>query len=196
MKNREYRNISQPFMVSADNKRIESDFYVEGFATTFDNPYLLYEYYGIKYHEIIDRKALSGADVSDVIMKYDHQGKVLARLSNNTLGIEATENGLLAFADLSKSVAARELYNEIDVGLITKMSWAFTIDDDEYDSKTHTRKINKIKKIYDVSAVSMPANDNTSISARSFIDGVIEKEAQELRMRLEITKKKYYYFTR
>jgi len=120
-------------------------------------------------------------------MQYDHQGKVLARLSNGTLGIEPTEKGLFIYADLSKSQEARELYEEIKNGLVTKMSWAFTVADEEYDKETRTRIIKRIKKVYDVSAVSIPANDGTIISARSFINGVIEKEQQEL---LERRKKK------
>ena len=113
-------------------------------------------------------------------MQYDHQGKVLARLSNGTLGIEPTEKGLFIYADLSKSQEARELYEEIKNGLVTKMSWEFTVADEEYDKETRTRIIKRIKKVYDVSAVSIPANDGTIISARSFINGLIEKEQQEL----------------
>lgn len=177
---REYRAVVLPLQTQETNKRIDTDYYVEGYATTFDEPYLLYEIDGIKYYEKIDRNALQGADISDVIMQYDHQGKVLARLSNGTLGIEPTEKGLFIYADLSKSQEARELYEEIKNGLVTKMSWAFTVAEEEYDKETRTRIIKRIKKVYDVSAVSIPANDSTIISARSFINGVIEKEQQEL----------------
>lgn len=141
---------------------------------------MLYEYEGIKVYEVIDRNALAGADLSDVIMQYDHTGKVLARISNNTLGIEATEQGLFIFADLSKSTAAKELHEEITNGLITKMSWAFTVSNESYNKDTHTRTILKIKKVYDVSAVSLPANDGTNISARSFAQRSIAAEQQEL----------------
>jgi len=152
---------------------------VEGYATTFNKPYLLYEWDGVQYFEQIDRHALDGADLSDVIMQYDHQGKVLARLSNGTLGIEPDDNGLFIYADLSKSAAAKELYEEIRNGLVTKMSWAFTVAEDEYNRETHTRTIKKIKKVYDVSAVSIPANGDTDISARSWLDGVIDAEKRE-----------------
>lgn len=160
-------------------KRIDSDFYVEGYATTFNQPYLLYERDGIKYYEEIDRRALDEADLSDVIMQYDHRGKVLARLSNGTLGLEPTDKGLFIYADLSKSSAAKELYEEIKNGLVTKMSWAFTVAEDAYNRDTKTRTILKIKKVYDVSAVSIPANGDTDISARSWLDGVIEAEKRE-----------------
>ncbi len=191
--NREYRNIEQPFDVNPAKKRIQSDYYIEGFATTFDKPYLLYEFDGVKYYEVIDRHALDEADMSDVIMQYDHSGRVRARTSNGTLGLEPVDYGLFTYADLSQSSAAKELYEDIKSGLVTKMSWAFTIADDEYDKATHTRIIKKVKKVYDVSAVSIPANDATEISARSFVDGVIERERQELQERLEIAKRKYYY---
>ena len=168
-----------PLQVPTSQKRIDSDYYVEGFATTFNKPYLLFEVDGIKYYEEIDRHALDEADLSDVIMQYDHQGKVLARISNGTLGLEPNEKGLFIYADLSKSQAAKELYEEIKNGLITKMSWAFTVAEDEYDRETRTRTIKRIKKVYDVSAVSIPANNDTEISARSWLDGAIEAEKRE-----------------
>lgn len=174
--------MSLPLVAQAQgsNKRLESDFYVEGYATTFDAPYLLYEFEdGFKIYEQIDRNALIGADVSDVIMQYNHEGKVLARQSNQTLGIEADNHGLFIFGDLSKSRAAKDLYEEISAGLITKMSWAFTVAEESYNKETHTRTILKIKKVYDVSAVSYPANGDTDISARSFLDGVIEEKKRE-----------------
>ena len=172
-----------PLMSQAQQKRIESDNYVEGYATTFNEPYVLWEYDGIKYYEVIDRNALAEADMSDVIMQYDHQGKVLARLSNNTLGLEPDDKGLFIFADLSKSQASREMYGEIESGLVNKMSWAFTVAEDKYNNETRTRTITKIKKVYDVSAVSIPANGDTNISARSYCEGVIAKEMQELQER-------------
>lgn len=137
-------------------KRIQSDCYVEGYATTFNAPYLMYEYEGIKYYEVIDSRALEGADMSDVIFQYDHQGKVLARKSNGTLIVEPNSQGLFVCADLSKSRESREMFEEIDTGLVNKMSWGFTVAEDEYDKTTHTRTIKKIKKVYDVSAVFWP----------------------------------------
>ncbi len=183
-----------PLMVPTETqKRIDSDYYVEGFATTFDDPYLLWESDGVKYYEVISRSALEGADMSDVIMQYNHEGKVLARLSNNTLGIEPTDRGLFMYADLSKSRAAKDMYEEIDSGLVTKMSWAFTVSEDSYNKETRTRTILKIKKVFDVSSVSHPANCSTDISARSWVDGVIETERQELLERqLAIAKHNFF----
>lgn len=194
---REYRAM-MPLTIGVKEKRLDSDFYVEGFATTFNKPYVLWEYDGIKYYEEIDSRALDEADVSDVIMQYDHQGKVLARNSNKTLGIEPVADRLFIYADLSKSRAAKDMYEEIDNGLVTKMSWAFTVAEDKYNQETRTRTILKIKKVYDVSAVSIPANNQTEISARSYFDGVIEvekrealereKRKQKLRILLEVNK--------
>ena len=164
-KEREYRNLLTPLGIVDTQKRIDSHFYVEGYATTFA-PYLLYEWDGVQYFEHIAPDALSGADVSDVIFQYDHTGRVLARQSNGTLGIEADSKGLFVYADLSKSGAAKDMYEDISAGLVTKMSWAFTIGDETYNKDTRTWTINKIKKVYDVSAVSIPANGDTDISAR------------------------------
>lgn len=172
-------------------KRIDSDFYVEGYATTWEK-YLLYEIDGVEYYERIDKNAFDGADMSDIIMQYDHSGKVLARTSNKTLGLEIDDKGLLIYADLSKSQAAREMYNEINNELVTRMSWAFRVAEDSYDRETRTRTILKVKKVYDVSAVSIPANDGTEITARSYVDGVIDIEKQEL---LEQRRKQFVFET-
>ncbi|MHC1696446.1 MAG: HK97 family phage prohead protease [Eubacteriales bacterium] len=164
---------------AAKEKRLQSEHYVEGLCTTFNDPYMLWEYDGVKYYEKIDANALQGADMSDVIFQYNHSGRVLARQSNKTLLIEPQTRGLFIAADLSKSSAAREMYEDISAELITRMSWAFTVREDSYDRATRTRTILKIKKVYDVSAVSIPANPSTDISARSWIDGVIEAEQRE-----------------
>lgn len=166
----------------------EKDFSVNGYATTFNSPYELYEFDGVKYYEKIDGHALDDADMSDVIMQYNHTGKVLARMSNNTLDVTPDEKGLFITADLSKSTAAKELFEEIKAELVTRMSWAFKVKEDSYNKETRTRTILKIKKVYDVSAVSIPANNDTSISARSYFDGWIEKEKQEMlrRRRLKL----------
>lgn len=180
VKEREYRNVAAPLSAAAAVKQFNSDYYVEGYATTFDTPYVLYEFEdGDKYYEKIDRHALDGADLSDVIMQYDHTGRVYARNSNNTLKLTADTKGLLIAADLSKTELARGLYEDISAGMITKMSWAFTVAEDSYDRATHTRTILKIKKVYDVSAVSTPANDSTSIAARSYASGRREAEQRE-----------------
>lgn len=176
---REYRTLAAPLSVQAAAKRIDTDFYVEGYATTFESSYLLYEIEGTKFYERIDAHALDGADMSDVIMQYDHEGRVFARQSNGSLILIPDHKGLLIAADLGRTDLARGLYQDIQQGMITKMSWAFTVKTDSYDRATHTRTILEIKKVYDVSAVSIPANGDTEISARSFAHRSYEAEKQE-----------------
>lgn len=192
---RQYR-VFENLDAKITNKRIESDYYVEGYATTFQ-PYLLYEAGNEKVFESFTKECFEKTDMSDIILQFDHAGKVFARKSNGTLIVEPDENGLFIAADLSKTESARQLYEEIAQGLITKMSWGFKLGEYEFDKKTNTIKHKSVKKIYDVSAVSIPANEETSINARSFANGEIEKilkenqerERLKLRIKLEIEKK-------
>ena len=184
-KDREYRALVSFGAENKDDDK-EKSYKVSGYASTFDT-YTLFEVDGIEYKERIDSHAFDDADMSDVIMQYDHTGKVFARTSNGTLAVNVDEHGLKIEADLSTTEASRELYDEIASGLVIKMSFAFKVAEEHYDSNSHTRVVDKIAKVYDVSAVSIPANPDTEIFARSaFFDGVIEKERAE---RLEQTRK-------
>lgn len=187
---REYRSMT---MTAVDNE----DTKVRGYATTFDDPYVLYSDKDIVLREIIDHDALNNADMSDVIMQYDHEGRVFARTSNGTLSIEPDAHGLAIEADLSGTELGRELFREIKGGYTTKMSWAFVVDRDEWTSEKapdgrdlETRTIKSVRKVYDVSAVSLPANDATEISARSLTDGVIKRLEAERLEALELRKRK------
>ena len=178
---REYRSFS-----AANFRALEEpdSYIVEGYATTFDEPYD-FGFDGAK--ECIARNALDHADMSDVIFQYDHAGRVLARQRNNTLTVMCDDHGLYVRADLGGSEQGRQLYEEIQNGLVDRMSWAFVIDEGgwEYDRETRTSTITKVSKVFDVSAVSIPANGDTEIHARSYFDGVIEMEQQELLQRKE-----------
>ncbi len=151
---------------------------VEGYALIFDQPTVLYEYNGIKYKEVVARGALDGADLSDVPFKYNHSNDVMimARTRNKTLELRVDDKGLAIRARLAPTTAGKDLYQLIKRGDIDKMSFAFTVTDDSYDRETHTRTILKIKKLYDVAAVDMPAYEQTSISARCFFKLESEKE--------------------
>lgn len=173
------------------------EFRVSGYATTFDDPYVLYEDRDIVVREVIDHDALMSADTSDVIMQYDHEGRVFARTSNGTLEITPDAHGLAVSADLGGTDLGRGLFQEIKGGYTTKMSWAFAVERDEWKSEIapdgrdlETRTIKSVKKVYDVSAVSLPANDATEISARSLADGAIQRLAAERLKELEIRKRK------
>lgn len=166
-------------IVDEVKNRFGSDYYVEGYATTFEDPYTLFEDYdGWKYVEIIDRHALDACDMSDVIFQYDHEGRVYARNTNNTLYFEPNEHGLFIAADLSKTTLARQMYEDIQAGNVTRMSWAFIPSEEVYtednENKVFTTRITRIKKMFDVSAVSYPADPNTEISARHLVNGEIE----------------------
>lgn len=172
---REYRSLQDFSLVPREEG--SEEYRVKGTAVVFDTPTVLYECDGVKYCEIIDRHAFDGCDTSDVIFNYNHGGKVVARLRNKTLALRVTERGLEVEADLSGTQAGRELYEEIDGGYIDKMSFSFSVREAKYDSVTHTRKITKVKKLYDVSVVDIPAYEETSISARSFFT---EEHGKEL----------------
>lgn len=177
-KGREYRALQDFSLVPREG---EADAYkVRGTAIVFDTPTCLFEVDGVKYYEVIDRRALDGCDLSDVIMNYNHGGKVVARLRNKTLVLTITDRGLDMEADLSGTAAGRDLYEEIDGGYIDKMSFSFVVRAAEYDAATHTRRITKIRKLYDVSAVDIPAYEETSLSARSFFEVEHSKEVKAL----------------
>lgn len=193
---RQYRNID----VTAFERRTEgeegnSEKIVSGYATTFNQPYVLWTEPGYVIREQIDRAAFDECDMGDVIMQYDHQGRVFARTSNNTLATEPDDTGLHIRAKLGGTEIGRQLYEEIDGGYTTKMSFGFKVEEDRRDKAEKEdgtieilRTITKISKLYDVSAVSLPANDATSISARSYGEGVIAEIREELAAREERAK--------
>lgn len=175
----------------------DADSYVvEGYATTFDQPYTLYSdgYYELR--EVVDSHAFDKTDMSDVIMQYDHEGRVFARNRNKTLDLATDEHGLKITANLGGTDIGRQLYQEIKGGYTDRMSFAFTVSDDKRERETIdgkivvTRRILGFRKLYDVSAVSTPANNSTSISARSFVDGVIAELEAERLSALEYSKRK------
>ena len=179
----------------AIKNRFNSDFYVEGYATTFEDPYEMFEDYdGWKYVEVIDRNALDGCDMSDVIFQYDHEGRVYARNTNNTLYFEPNEHGLFIAADLSKTSLARQMYEDIQVGNVTRMSWAFIPSEEVYtedrENKVFTTRITRVKKMFDVSAVSYPADPNTEISARNLVNGEIEARRQRESLQRDLARKR------
>lgn len=165
------------FGVNSENKLIDTNYYIEGYAARYE-PYVLFNDGEYDYYEQFDRSCFANCDMTDVIFLYDHAGKVLARLSNDTLIVEPRDEGLFFAADLGKTEAARTLYDEICAGMVTKMSWRFAIGDYDFNPKTRTFTHHTVKKIYDVSAVSIPANNDTEINARSWADGVISLRAR------------------
>lgn len=184
---REYR----AFQVNAqdDEKR------VTGYATTFDEPYTLYSDGDYEVREVIDPSAFDNCDMSDVIMQYNHEGRVFARLSNGTLKLNIDKSkGLEIDADLDGTELGRQVYEEIKGGYTNRMSMGFKVDKSadvwtrqETEGKTiEERRVMSVVKLFDVSAVSIPANPGTSIEVRS-IDALVNGVIDELKAeRLEI----------
>lgn len=204
---REYRNMTMTVRDLPDGE--DERKIVTGYASTFDEPYLLFSGEGWEYWEVVDRNAFDKTDMGDVIMQYDHQGRVFARTRNNTLEVGTDDKGLFIEADLGGTEIGRELFNEIRGGYTDRMSFGFTVNGEfehreknESGAVKYTRHITSIGKLYDVSAVSIPANDGTSIGADAVTrsigdlnDGVIariqaerlEEEKLELeRRRVEV----------
>lgn len=169
---REYRNIGT-FQTS-------EDYMVEGYASTFDK-YKMMTIDGVDYYEQIDRHAFDEADMSDVVFLRDHEGRVLARTKNDAIVLDIDEHGLHHRTNLGLTGASREMYEDIVTGNYQQMSFSFVVAEDRYDKDTHTRIVEKVSKVFDISAVSFPANPFTEIgvSARDYFNGVIEAEKAE-----------------
>lgn len=178
--NREYRSMELRALQTEEGE--EKRYVVEGYASTFE-PYILFTMDGVDYKERIEPTAFDEADLSDVVFRLEHQGRVYARTSAGTVELWHDEHGLGQRTDLSKTQSARDVFADIEAGNYPKMSFAFTVAEggDDYDKATHTRTISKIAKVYDVSPVSFPANPGTelSVSTRAYFDGVIEAERAE-----------------
>ena len=183
MAEREYRNMA--FEVKADDGDKPS-FLVEGYASTFE-PYKLIEIDGLDYNERIEPTAFDEADMTDVVYRIDHEGKVYARSSAGTITLDVDEHGLHQVTDLSRTAAGREHFEEIKAGNYPQMSFAFTVASDHYDNETRTRIIDRIDKVFDISAVGFPANPTTDLHVRDYFNGVIEAEktAETERMKAE-----------
>lgn len=181
MNDREYRSMEMRILPEEDS------YFVEGYASTFE-PYFMLNVDGVDYFERIEPDAFEGADMTDVVFRVDHVGAVYARTSAGSLEVWTDEHGLAQKTDLGRTQRGRELFADIKAGNYPQMSFAFTVAEDHFDRETHTRVIDRIAKVYDVSPVAFPQNPTTelSISTRSFFDGVIEEERAE---RLEADKR-------
>lgn len=197
MKNdREYRNFEVRALEPTGEQEQDERKIVRGYASTFENEYTLYDDGEYVVREVIDSHAFDDTDMSDVIMQYDHEGRVFARGSNGTLRVAPDEVGVAIDADLGGTELGRQIYDEVKGGYTNKMSVGMRIDKSRdvwtterlNDKVVEVRRVMRVAKLYDVSAVSLPANDATSISVRSLVDGVIDRlkaerlEAQKLEL--------------
>ena len=180
---REYRNLGT-FEVRADDEG-EKSYRVQGYASTFE-PYKLFDDDGIEFFERIAPDAFNDADMTDVVFLRDHEGRVLARTKNGAIALTVDNFGLFSDTDLGLTEASREMYEDIQTGNYSQMSFSFVVAEDHYEEEARkvTRVIDKIRKVFDISAVAFPANPSTNIGIayRSLFDGVIEKrEAERLK---------------
>lgn len=189
---REYRTMNVRTAERADDT--DQRMLVEGYASTFNDPYLLYrDRDGWELWEQIDAAAFDNCDMTDVIMQYDHEGRVFARIRNNTLTVAPDEKGLFITADLSGTEIGRGLYEEIAGGYTDRMSFGFTVAEDKREETTDEngktvvlRTVLAVGKLYDVSAVSIPANPSTDLYSARGIDGVIDAVKAERLKALEL----------
>lgn len=176
-KTREYRSFDYEVSKEEDKQSIR------GVALNFEVPRVMFVDNGQEYYEVIQRGALNSTDLSDVVLNIEHTGKPAAKTRNGTLKLEVNSENLSVEADLSKNATGRELYEDIQNGFYDRMSFAFIAEEESYNRETRTRTITKIKALYDVSAVTRAAYEETSLSVRSFFEAEAEKERIEIRER-------------
>ncbi len=173
----EYRY--SPFQMANDD-----EYMVDGYASTFDT-YPMLEVDGVTYSERIDPHAFDEADMTDVVFRVDHEGPVYGRTTNGAIKLAIDEHGLRQRTNLGLTKRAKDVWEDIKAGMYPQMSFAFRVAEDHYDSETKTRVIDKVAKVFDISAVSFPANPYTELSARDYFNGVIEMEKQAERLAAE-----------
>lgn len=193
---REYRDFILA-VVPTEEEQSEERKIVKGYASTFNQPYTLWEDDEFVVQEQVDSKAFDNADMDDVIFQYNHEGRVFARVSNGTLKVNPDETGLSIEADLGGTDIGQQLFQEIKGGYTTKMSYGYTVNGSEWEERKledgrtlELRTVTSIGKVYDVSAVSIPANNATSISVRNLSDGVINEVRAERLKALELEREK------
>lgn len=169
---KEIRKLDLQFRAEdTENDKME----IKGYAVVFDSP----ETYD--YTEVIDKHALDTTDMSDVVLRYNHEDTfmVLARTRNKSLNLNVDDKGLFMEATLQDDISQhRDIYNAIKSGLIDKQSFAFTVEEDNYDYDTDTRTITKIGKLFDVSVVDQPFYNATDVSVASSNDDFLERRNQ------------------
>jgi HK97 family phage prohead protease len=128
--------------------------------------------------EVIEPGALDDADLKDVrfLVGHDTSGIPLARSRNNnensTMQLTVNENGMDIRVDLDieNNPRAKELYSAVKRGDISGMSFMFTVDKDAWEdleSEQPLRRITAISRVFEVSAVTFPAYEGTSLEAAS-----------------------------
>lgn len=181
-KQAEFRDFKLTNIETRKNEEDKEELVLEGVPCVFDNETVLYKGSDWELREKISADAFNEADTNDVIFNYNHGGRVYARTRNNSLKIETKKDGLHMRATLMpEDEGHQQLARDIKSGLIDKMSFAFTVKENNYleNDDFTLRTITKIDRLFDVSAVDIPAYDATQISARRTFDAVSEKRELE-----------------
>lgn len=172
---KEVRMLCQEFK-ALENE--EGKLIIEGYAVVFNSPATH------EYTEIISAHALDNCDMSDVVLRYNHNDSfiVLARTRNHSLTLTVDSIGLKIRAELQKDITDHvNVYNAIKSQLIDKQSFAFTVRGDSYDYDSDTRIITDIDRLYDVSVVDQPFYSTTDVSTSR---GIINDDFMERRNQL------------
>lgn len=150
----------------------ESKMIIEGYPVVFDKEAHIEGWFG-DFYEQVDRHAFDEADISDVVLKVNHNDNFLpmARTRNKSLTLTPDDKGLFIHAELVDTTENRDVYKMVKSGLLTEGSFAFTVADDieeKKDGKIH-RTITKVGKLFDVAICTNGAyGDMTEIYARSY----------------------------
>ena len=161
----------------------EDKMILEGYAVMFDSPAT---HYG--YTEIVDKKAFNNCNMQDVSLKYNHEDNflILARTRNESLKLIVDDIGLKFRAELIDTSSNKDVYKMVLARLIDKCSFAFTVDKEEYDYETDTRRILSIDKLFDVSVVDVPFYESTNVVARSKEEFIEEKKLKLEKEKLKL----------
>lgn len=148
----------------------ESKMTLEGYAIVFNQETLIGDAKR-GFREMIMPSALKYTSMNDVPLKYNHMDNflVIARTKNGSLKLEVDDVGLKIRAELLDTQTNKDIYKMVQNGLLDKMSFAFTVNAQEWDrsGEIPLRKITSIERLYDVSIVDLPAYEGTSIYSRS-----------------------------
>ena len=138
-----------------------------GTATVFNSAYDMGW-----YEEEMDTEALANADMNDVVALFNHdQNMVLARTSSGTLKLNVTGNAMEYEFEAPNTTLGNDLLEMVRRGDVYQSSFAFTVDKEKWEENTGNkpkRIIRSIKKVYDVSPVTYPANPDTMVAKRSY----------------------------
>ena len=139
------------------------------------------------FKEIISPDAFEGRLNDDVRFLINHEGLPLARTTNDTLKLTTDETGLRYEAKVANTSLGRDLLELMRNGTINQSSFAFVVDDDSWEVKdgVNIRTINKVSRLYDVSAVTYPAYEEASVALRSMDEWKKEEETKVLKENLK-----------